>query len=204
MCCDCVCSAGTGAVCAWNWHDVLSKVICTVFSLRWVLISTPRLGVYYFLSFTLALCISVSLSRTNFKLILLFCFSMESSHFLAISYPCGTLQNVVLDFWFRPPAPNAQNFLPKICTKSPISRLVWQIDRRCLGLLGGFRGWPIQWNHAKCCEANPGIKSPNSSCMTHRPEMFVPTREFLGMADSMEPCKMLWGRPLLPWQPNLA
>jgi len=34
MCCDCVCSAGTGAVCAWNWHDVLSKVICTVFSLR--------------------------------------------------------------------------------------------------------------------------------------------------------------------------
>jgi len=19
------------------------------------------------------------------------------------------------------------------------------------GLLGGFRGWPVQWNHAKCC-----------------------------------------------------
>jgi len=32
--------------------------------------------------------------------------------------------------------------LPK---KSPISRLVWQIDRR------GFGGWPIQWNHAECC-----------------------------------------------------
>ena len=44
---------------------------------------------------------------------------------------------------------------PKICTKLPISRLVWQIDRRCLGLLGGFRGWPIQWNHAKCCGADP-------------------------------------------------
>jgi len=28
--------------------------------------------------------------------------------------------------------------------------LVWQIDRRCLHLPGGFRGWPIQWNHAKC------------------------------------------------------
>ena len=41
--------------------------------------------------------------------------------------------------WFRPP--DAQNVLSKICncTKSPISRLVWQIDRRCLGLLGGFR-----------------------------------------------------------------
>ena len=23
------------------------------------------------------------------------------------------------------------------------------------GLLGGFRGWPIQWNHAKYCEADP-------------------------------------------------
>ena len=66
-------------------------------------------------------------------------------------------KTVLLDFWFRPP--NAQNLLPKICTKSPITRLVWQIDRRCFGLTG-----------------------------------------FSGMADSMEPCKMLWGRPLLPWQ----
>ena len=41
---------------------------------------------------------------------------------------------------------------PKIYSpKSPISRLVWQIDRRCLGLPGGFQGWPIQWNHAECC-----------------------------------------------------
>jgi len=45
--------------------------------------------------------------------------------------------------------------MPEICTKSPISRLVWQIDWRCLGLPGGFRGWPIQWNHAKCCGADP-------------------------------------------------
>jgi len=62
-------------------------------------------------------------------------------------------KTLFFDFWFRPP--NAQNLLPKICTKSPISRLVWQIDRRCLGLPGGFRGWPIQWNHAKCCGADP-------------------------------------------------
>jgi len=49
--------------------------------------------------------------------------------------------------------PNAQNLLPKIyiSTKFPITRLVWQIDWRCLGLPGGFWGWPIQWNHAKCC-----------------------------------------------------
>jgi len=42
---------------------------------------------------------------------------------------------------------------PKFGLKSPISQLVWQIDRRCLRLPGGFRGWPIHWNHAKCCGA---------------------------------------------------
>ena len=44
----------------------------------------------------------------------------------------------------------------------------------------------------------------NSACMAHRPETFGPTRGFSGMADSMEPCKMLLGRPLLPWQRNLG
>ena len=66
---------------------------------------------------------------------------MESSHFLAVS--------VFLDIWFRPP--NAQNLLPKIGTKLHITRLVWQIDHRCLHLPGGFWGRPIQWYHAKCC-----------------------------------------------------
>ena len=46
-------------------------------------------------------------------------------------------------------------YSPKVEKKSPISRLVWHIDRRCLGLLGGFWGWPIQWKHAKCCGADP-------------------------------------------------
>jgi len=31
--------------------------------------------------------------------------------------------------------------------------------------------------------------------MTDRPEMFAPTRGFSGMADSMEPCKMLCADP---------
>jgi len=44
-------------------------------------------------------------------------------------------------------------YFQKFGPKSPISRLVWQIDRRCLGLLRGFRGSPIQWNHRKCCGA---------------------------------------------------
>jgi len=59
--------------------------------------------------------------------------------------------------------PNAQHLLPQICTKSPISRLAWQKERRCLDLLGGFRGWPIQWNHAKCFGADPCCHS-NEIC----------------------------------------
>ena len=61
-------------------------------------------------------------------------------------------KTLFFDFRFRPP--NDQNLLHKICTKSPISRLVWQIDRICLGLPGGFWGWPIQWYRAKCCRAD--------------------------------------------------
>jgi len=34
-------------------------------------------------------------------------------------------------------------------------------------------------------------------CMADRPEMFGPTRGFSGMADSMEPCKMLKMGPTL-------
>ena len=113
-----------------------------------LLISAPR-GVYYFLSLTLSVPMSVRLSVTPLQI--------DSSFFVsrwnrAIFWP--SVLHVVLykmlflDFWFRPP--NAQNLLSKICTKSPISRLVWQIDRRCLGLLGGFRGWPMQWNHVHC------------------------------------------------------
>jgi len=66
---------------------------------------------------------------------------------------CPSTNVLFFDFWFRDH--KAQNLLPKICIKSPISRLVWQIERRCLGLPGGFWGWPIQRNHAKCCGADP-------------------------------------------------
>ena len=49
----------------------------------------------------------------------------------------------------------------------PISRLVWHIEWRCLCLPGGLRGWPIQWNHAKCCTADPCCRG-NDICA--RPE----------------------------------
>jgi len=51
--------------------------------------SAPSLGVYYFLSLTLSVC----MSRCSFKSLLLYCFSMESSHFWPVSSPCGALQN---------------------------------------------------------------------------------------------------------------
>ena len=42
-----------------------------------------------------------------------------------------------------------------------------------------------------------GTKSPISRLvrMADRPETFGSTRGFSGMADSMEPCKMLWADP---------
>jgi len=119
-----------------------------------LLISAPSLGVYYCQQLTLSVCLSRCLSVWHTPSnCFFFCFSMESSHFLAVISPCAPLQNFFFDFWFR--LPNAQHLLPKICTKSPISRLVWQIDQRCLGLPGGFRRWLIQRNHAKCCGAEP-------------------------------------------------
>jgi len=97
----------------------------------------------------MSVCPSVTLLQIGSSF--LFLDGIES--FLAVISPCAPLQNFFFDFSFTPP--NAQNLLPRICTKTPISRLVWQIDRRCLRLLGGFRGWPIQCNHAKCCGADP-------------------------------------------------
>jgi len=108
------------------------------------------LGVYYFLSLTV--CASVCLSRTNFKLILLFCFSMESSHFWPSVLHDPLYKTLFLDFWFRPLTPKI--YSPKFAKKSTISQLVWQIDRKYLYLSGGYRRRPIQWNHTKCCGAD--------------------------------------------------
>ena len=39
-------------------------------------------------------------------------------------------------------------YSPKFAQNRLLSRLLWQIDRRCLLLVLG--DGPIQWNHAKC------------------------------------------------------
>ena len=137
------------------WFILLASISSVFFYFTSLAYSSPHLARSHYcqqLTLCLSLCLSVCLSR-SFKL-LLFCFSMESSHFFGRQFSMWhSTKRVFFDFWFRPP--NAQNLLHKICTKSPISWLVWQIDRSCLGLPGCFRGWPIQWNHVKCCGADP-------------------------------------------------
>jgi len=154
-----------------------------------------------FLSLTLSVCMFVTLIQIDSSSLYLPCFSMESSHFLAISSPWQKLQNVVLriliccpgnEIWaifgkisncffffvfrwnraifcqlvLRDPSTKRCSSIfdlgpltpkinsPKFGQKSPITRLVWQIDQKCLRLIGGFRGWPIEWNHKKCCRAD--------------------------------------------------
>ena len=131
-----------------RWHDnalyslylFISLLLLLICWTSQLLITMPSLGVYYFLSLTLSDCPSVC-----HKYCFFFFVSWWNRAIFGMSFFHVTLyKTLFLDFWFRPPT-------PKIWTKSPISRLVWQSDRRCLGLPGGFRGWLIQWNHAKCC-----------------------------------------------------
>jgi len=69
-----------------------------------LLISAPGLGVYYFLSLTQSVCLYVCtctyvcLSRCSFKSILLFCFSMESSHFWPSSLHVAPYKTLFFDF----------------------------------------------------------------------------------------------------------
>ena len=136
----------------WSQSNVtltyLKVGLISIYLVYSVLISAPSLGVYYFLSLTLSVCPDVCHAPSN-------CFFFVSWWNRAIFWPSvlhvPLHKTLFFDCWFRPP--NAHNLLPKICTKSPISGLVCQVDQRCLGLPRGFRGWPIQWNHPKCCGA---------------------------------------------------
>ena len=66
-----------------------------------LLISAPSLRVYYCQQLTLSIYpsvpLSVCLTVTNFKLLLLFCFLMESNHF-GRQFSMTPLQNIVLRF----------------------------------------------------------------------------------------------------------
>jgi len=124
------------------WYTLYSSLILLL------LIAAPTLGLYYFLSLT----VSVRLSQ-NFKLLLIFLFLDGIKPFWLSVLRDPSIKRCSSIFDLGPLTPKI--YSPKICTKSPISRLVWQINRRCLAYQGFIRGWPIQWNHAKCCGADP-------------------------------------------------
>jgi len=101
---------------------------------------------------TLSVCLSVCLS-CPFKLLLLFLFvdGIESFFGRQFSMWHSTKQfSSIFDL-----CPLKPKIIPQNLHKLPISWFVWQIDWRCLGLPGSFRGWLIQWKHAKCCGVDP-------------------------------------------------
>ena len=80
----------------------------------------------------------VCLSVTNFKLILLFCFSTEPSHFRLSVFHNPSTKLFSSIFELGPITP--KNLLPEIGQKTRLTWLVWHIDRRCLRLPGGRPG----------------------------------------------------------------
>jgi len=161
-------------------HSIFSKfcrmLIClTKLAQRFVLFlctvieSARSLWVYYFLSLTLSRQ-SVYMSVTDkLQIDSSFLFLDGIKPFFGHQFSMWHYKTLFFDFWFRPLTPEI--YSPKVGLKSPISRLVRQIHCRCLHLPGGFRVWPIQWNEAKCCGADPrcqgneiwarhGVKSP--------------------------------------------
>ena len=161
------------------------QIVIFITSPASIIDSAPRLGVCYFLSLLLSVCLSVCHAAPSNRFF--FVSRWNRAIFCPSVLHVAPYKTVFFNFWFRPPI--AQNLLPKICTctKSPITLLVWQIDRRCLRLLGSFRGWPIQCNHVQCCGADPCCYSNEiglffdkiaykSACMPDRLDMFGPTR----------------------------
>jgi len=73
---------------------------------------------------------------------------MESSHFRpsVLNDPSTKRCSSIFDL-----GPYRPKFTPQNLHKIALSQLAWQIHRRCLSLPGGFLGWPITWNHVKCC-----------------------------------------------------
>jgi len=95
---------------------------------RSVCLLTPRLlGVYYFLS-----AIFAKISNCFF----FFVFRWNCAIFGPLILRDPLHKTLFFDFWFTPPTPKIDS--PKFGQKSPITRLVWQIGRRCLRLIGGF------------------------------------------------------------------
>jgi len=110
------------------------------------LISAPRLGVYYFLSLTLSVRLSIRLSICN---------GQTSNRFFFFLFLDGIAPFFDRQFFMTPSTKRCSSIFdlglltPKIFTPPNLNKIAYksavcQIDRRCLSLLGGFREWPIQ------------------------------------------------------------
>ena len=107
--------------------------------------SAPSLGVYYFFvvdSVCMYVCMSVTLLQIDSSS--LFIDGIEP-FFGRQFFMWHSTKRCSSIFDLGPITPKI--YSQKFGKKSPISRLLWQIDRSCLGLIGGFLGWLIQWNH---------------------------------------------------------
>ena len=98
----------------------------------------------------------------KFKLLLLFRWNRAIFWPLVLRDPSTKHCSSIFDLGLLTPKIDS----PKFGKKSPISRLVRQIDRRCFDLLGDFRGWRIQCNHAKSCTTDPCCHG-NDICARH-------------------------------------
>jgi len=137
------CSGHERCYCCYNWESRYCRVIVFKHFIRNSRYWSPRLATSRWLC--LSVCPHVCHKHCSF----FFVSRWNRAIFGPSVHHDPIHKTLFFHFWFRPP--NAQHLLPQICTKSSIIRLVRQIDRKCLGLSGGFRGWPIQWNHTKCC-----------------------------------------------------
>ena len=61
-------------------------------------------------------------------------------------------KTLFFDFWFRPP--NPQHWLPKIYPKIAYNSACMADRPEMFAPNRGFSGWPIEWNHTKCCRAD--------------------------------------------------
>jgi len=152
-------------------------------------VSAPSLGVYYFcrwhcLSVCLYVCMSVTLLQIDSFLFLDGIEPFFGRQF-SVWYSTKCCSSI---FDLGPLTPKM--YSQKLGTKSPISRLVWHIDRRYLGLLRVFGdgrcngtmlnvvGRPLlpwQRHFGKLGIFLHKI-AYKSACMQDRPDTFVPTR----------------------------
>jgi len=95
--------------------QILTVWLCTQSAVCSILISVPRLRIYYFLSLTLSLRLSLRLSVCHAapsNRFFFFVSRWNRAMFLPSSLHVALYKTLFFDFRFRPP--NAQNLLPQI------------------------------------------------------------------------------------------